>query len=227
MEHLPWFVAAAFSIVFLLAVWLFSKAAHFSKWPLTVILLFTVIQSVLGLAGFYDNPDSLTFRFPLLVFPLLIFGIFMFITRKGRDFIDSLDIATLTFMHVIRVGVELVLFWLYAQKTIPQAMTLEGRNFDILSGLTAPLVYYFGFVKGRLSRRVMVIWNIACILLLLNVVSSAFLSLPGRYLKFGFEQPNIAVGFFPFLLLPAIIVPLVLFSHAATIRQLVLNNQKK
>ena len=99
-------------------------------------------------------------------------------------------------------------------------MTFEGANFDILSGLTAPLVYYFGFVKNKLGKQVLVAWNIACILLLLNVVRNAALSLPERFHQFGFEQPNIAVGYFPFLLLPSCLVPLVLFSNLAAIRQL-------
>ncbi len=204
----------------MLAVWLFSKAAHSSTPTLVLILVLTGIQSVLGLTGFYDNPDTLTARFPLLVMPSLVLAAALFFTHTGRRFIDSLDIAQLTLLHVFRVGVEIVLAWLYTYKAIPQAMTFEGRNFDILSGLSAPLVYYF---KRSLSRRVLIAWNIFCILLLLNVVVNAFLSLPARYANFGFEQPNLAVGSFPFLLLPAILVPLVFFSHAATLRQLMRN----
>jgi hypothetical protein len=117
------------------------------------------------------------------------------------------------------------LFWLFVHNTIPRAMTFEGRNFDILSGLSAPLVYYFGFVKQKLNHTILIVWNAGCIFLLLNVVVSAALSLPERFQSFGFEQPNIAVGYFPFLLLPAILVPLVLFSNAAAIRQLVLNKK--
>ena len=223
MEQLPVYVAITFGITFLLGIWLFSKAAHYSKFFLPVLLLLTVIQSILGITGFYSNPDSLTKRFPLLVIPLFAFCISLFFIKRGKTFIDSLNIKTLTLMHIIRIGVETVLFWLFVNKAVPQAMTFEGRNFDIFSGLTAPFVYYFGFVKHKLSRQVMIVWNAICMILLLNVVTNAFLSLPGRYKNFDFEQPNIAVGYFPFLLLPAILVPLVLFSNAATIRQLVLN----
>ena len=222
MEHLPWYVAATFGITVLLAIWLFSKAMHYSK-PFFIFLLVLIgIQSVLGLSGFYNHVDTMSARFPLLAFPLLAFCVSLFFTRKGRAFIDSLDIKTLTILHTIRILVELVLFWLFVHAAIPRAMTFEGRNFDILSGLSAPLVYYFGFVKQKLSKPVMIIWNAACMLLLLNVVSSAVLSLPARFRHFGFEQPNIAVGYFPFLLLPAILVPLVLFANAAAIRQLAL-----
>lgn len=221
MNNLPLYVYIVFGLVFLLALWLFSRAIPGSRTPLLIIVVLALIQSALGLAGFYNNAEVLTMRFPLLVAPALVSGVLCFLTRGGRVFIDSLEIAQLTLFHVIRVGVEIVLLWLFMYQAVPRAMSFEGRNFDVLSGLTAPVVYYFGFVKSRLSARVMILWNIICILLLLNVVSSAFLSLPARYQAFGFEQPNIAVGFFPFLLLPSVLVPLVLFSHAATIRQLI------
>jgi hypothetical protein len=225
MEHLPFYLAVTFGFTVLLGIGIFSKAMHFSKPFLIFLIALVMVQSGLGLSGFYSDINTMTTRFPLLVMPLLIVLVSLFFTRKGKAFIDSMDIKTLTALHVIRVLVELVLLGLYIHKTIPQAMTFEGRNLDILSGLTVPLVYYFGFVKKQLSTSVLIMWNAACMLLLLNVVANAFLSLPGRFERFGFEQPNIAVGYFPYLLLPAILVPLVLFSNVAAIRQLILNKK--
>ncbi|MEO6489224.1 MAG: hypothetical protein ABIO04_04715 [Ferruginibacter sp.] len=40
------------------------------------------------------------------------------------------------------------------------------------------------------------------------------------FLPFGFEQPNIAILYFPYTLLPGYIVPLVLFSQLVSIRKL-------
>jgi hypothetical protein len=225
MENLPWYIATTFGITILLTIWLFSKATHYSKSFVVLMLVVIVVQSALGLSGFYNNVHSMSARFPLLIFPLTILCIVLFLTIKGRSFIDKLDIKTLTILHTIRIPVEITLFWLFIHHVIPQAMTFEGRNFDILSGLSAPLIYYFGFVKKQISRTIMIIWNAACIVLLLNVVASAVLSLPARYQNFGFEVPNIAVGYFPYLLLPAILVPLVLFANAAAIRQLILNKK--
>ncbi len=223
MEHLPWYVATLFLFMLLIAVLLFGKAALPAKLPIAVVLLVIVVQSVLGSAGFYSHAGALTTRFPLLVMPLSAYFILLFFTRSGRAMIDSLDIRMLTLLHTVRVGVEVVLFWLFVHRAVPVAMIFEGRNFDVVSGLTAPFMYYFGFIKKRLSLQVILIWNIACVLLLLNVVTSAVLSLPDRFSRFGFEQPNIGVGYFPFLLLPSVLVPLVLFAHAVAIRQLVLH----
>lgn len=220
MESLPAYVYITFFATVVLAIGLFFKATHYSRPFLLLLLGWIVIQSILGIAGFYNNPATMTARFPLLFLPPLLLLIFRFATTKGRAFIDSLDLPTLTIFHIIRIPVELVLFWLFVHKTVPEAMTFHGRNFDIFSGITAPLVYYFGFAKKRLSNWVIIGWNIICLLLLLNVVSNAILSLPDRYQQFGFGQPNIALGYFPFVLLPACLVPLVMFSTFAAIRQL-------
>ena len=104
-------------------------------------------------------------------------------------------------------------------------MTFEGRNFDILAGLTAPLVYYFGFIKPRLSRKTMLAWNFICLLLLINIIVNAVLSAPFPFQQFAFDQPNIAVLYFPFIWLPCCVVPLVLFAHLAAIRQLAKNRE--
>ncbi|MBT2560074.1 hypothetical protein J7E50_02410 [Pedobacter sp. ISL-68] len=223
MENIAWYVYVLFSATVVLSAWLFIKATGYSKTGIIMIIVWTIIQSGLGLSGFYSNTDSLTSRFPLLVIPPVLFLGSRFFTVSGKAFIDGLDLKTLTIFHIIRIPVEVTLLFLFLGNAIPEAMTFEGRNFDILSGLSAPVIYYFAFVKKSLGKTAMIIWNVICIVLLLSVVTSAVLSLPERYNQFGFEQPNIGVGFFPFLLLPALLVPLALFSGAAAIRQLVLN----
>lgn len=220
MQNLPLYVYLVFGLTVLLAVRLFLKATRYSKSFLMLLIVWIIIQSLLGIAGFYNNPDTMTARFPLLLLPPLLFILSRFVTKKGREFLDNLDLPILTIFHVIRIPVEIVLFWLFIYKYIPEAMTFHGRNLDIFSGVTAPVVYYFGFVKKKISKTIILIWNFICLTLLINVVSNAALSLPAHFQKFGFEQPNIAIGFFPFVLLPACLVPLVLLSTLAAIRLL-------
>lgn len=227
MENLPWFVPTLFCATVLLGVWLFSKATHYSKIFMAFIFAVIIIQSLLGFSGFYNNLETMTNRFPLLVLPTLIPLFSLFFIKKGKEFIENLDIKWVTIYNIIRVFVEICLFYLFVYKTIPQAMTFEGRNFDIFSGITAPIVLYFGFINKKLSNTVLIAWNIICILLLLSVVSSAVLSLPARYQNFGFETPNIAIGYFPFLLLPSILVPLALFANATSIYKIIKNKLDK
>jgi len=74
----------------------------------------------------------------------------------------------------------------------------------------------------KLNRYALLIWNFICLALLLNIVFNAILSVPGVFQKFAFDQPNLAILAFPFALLPSVLVPLVLFSHLASIRLILL-----
>lgn len=220
MENLPQFISIVFGLTTILTVGLFYKATNKSKATLFIILSWLVLQTLFGLSGFYNVTDTIPPRFLLLVFPPILLIIGLFITSKGRQYIDSLDTKTLTILHSVRIPVEIVLFWLFVNKTVPELMTFEGRNFDILSGLTSPIIFYFGFIKKQLNRKIILTWNFICLGLLINIVANAVLSAPFPFQKFAFDQPNIAVLYFPFNWLPSCVVPLVLLSHLATIKQL-------
>lgn len=220
MENLPAYISILFGFTTILTAWLFYKAACNSKPVILIILIWLAIQAFIARSGFYIVTDTLPPRFLLLVLPPLLGIAGLFMTPKGRKFIDSLDLKSLTILHIIRIPVELVLFLLFTYKTIPELMTFEGRNFDILSGITAPLIFYFGFVRKQLSPQIILIWNVICLGLLVNIVSNAVLSAPFPFQQFAFDQPNIAVLYFPFTWLPSCVVPLVLLSHLAAIRQL-------
>ncbi len=99
-------------------------------------------------------------------------------------------------------------------------MTFEGRNFDILCGLTAPLVWYFGYVRKIWERGTLIVWNIICLLLLANIVTIAVLAAPSPFQQLARDQPNIAVLHFPFVWLPCCIVPAVVLAHVVALRQL-------
>jgi hypothetical protein len=227
MENLPTFISIVFGLTTLLTVGLFYKATTNSKMTLVILFAWLAIQTAIGLSGFYIVTDTIPPRFLLLILPPALLIIGLFTTLKGRQYIDSLNIKTLTILHIIRIPVEVVLFWLFVNKTVPELMTFEGRNFDILSGLTAPIIFYFGFIKKQLDRKIILIWNFICLGLLINIVANAVLSAPFPFQKFAFDQPNIAVLYFPFNWLPSCVVPLVLFSHLATIRQLINDGPKK
>ena len=220
ISSLPMYVNIAFIITTLLTIFLFYKATNNSKATLVIIFLWILLQATLSLSGFYTITNTFPPRFALLALPAILFIIGLFVSEKGRVYIDSLDMRTLTLLHVIRIPVEICLYWLFLHKAIPQLMTFEGRNFDIIAGLTAPLIFYFGYVKNYIGKTMLLLWNFICLGLLLNIVVNAILSVPSAFQQFGFEQPNTAIIYFPFVWLPSCVVPLVLFAHLTSIRKL-------
>ncbi|MFZ1676642.1 MAG: hypothetical protein WAT91_05180 [Saprospiraceae bacterium] len=223
MENVPIYASALFALLTFLTVFLFYKASGNDRKTLFILLGWLAIQTKISLSGFYQVTGTIPPRIILIGLPAVLFIAGLFITAKGRAYVDQLDLKKLTLLHTIRVAVEFVLLWLFIYKAIPQRMTFEGYNFDILAGLTAPLIYYFVFVKMIFSRRFLLVWNIACLCLLINIIIQAIFSTPTVFQQFAFDQPNIAILYFPFVWLPCCVVPLVFLSHLAAIRQLTSN----
>jgi hypothetical protein len=218
MQNLPLYISIVFVLATFYAVFIFWGAAHRSKIVVAIILAWMLIHGVLAYAGVYLNTTGLPPRFSLTIAPTLIAIFLLFNTRKGKAFIDGLSLSQLSILHVVRIPVELVLLWLSLHKLVPQLITFEGQNFDIISGVTAPLAWFFA--RRGTNTKLLLWWNVACLGLLVNVVVTAILAAPFSFQQFAFDQPNIAVLYFPFVWLPAVIVPLVLFAHLAAIRQL-------
>ncbi len=198
-----------------------SKKAHWIILGMIIWLLFQALVTIRGLySGYLDSipPNILSFG----VIPNVLFILTLFLSSKGKDFIDVLSLNKITYLSLARIPIEFVLLSLFMHDKLPKSMTFEGVNFDIIMGLTAPFVIYFGFIKNKLSWRSILIWNVFGIGLLLSVVLIGLFSAPFPFQKLAFEQPNIALLYFPFSWLPTFIVPLVILGHFISIRQLLL-----
>jgi len=230
IEGLPGYISIAFILTtFLTVSFIFyairqtASEALPAKFLLFLIPFWLIFQAVLASSGFYLKTDAFPpriFLFAVLPAILLIISLFIF---YSKSVVSTLSLKTLTLLSIIRIPVEIILFWLYENGQIPQVMTFEGRNFDILSGITAPIVAWLAFRNGKTNRILLIIWNIFALFLLFNIVITAFLSVPSPIQQLAFEQPNRAVLYFPFIWLPAVVVPIVLFSHLASLWQIFTN----
>jgi len=231
IENLPLYIVVIFILTTLLTVGIFQyalKRGSFTSRTTTflhfLLPLWLIFQATISVLGFYQVTDTTPPRMmAFAVFPALltIIGLFIF----SRDFIGKLPLQVLTFLSIIRIPVELVLLWLFQYGYVPEIMTFEGRNFDILSGLTAPFIAWIAFRGGQTNKPLLIIWNIFGLVLLINIVTYAALSLQSPIQQLSFEQPNRAVIYFPFVWLPSTIVPIVLFCHLASLWQLFSNNK--
>ena len=184
------------------------------------VIVWMVVQSVLALTGFMQNFAAVpprTFAFGPLPFFFLTFVYLIFF----RTYLRDMPLGLLTLIHVIRIPIEFSLLWLYQSGLVPIEMTFEGRNFDILSGITAPIVYFLAFRAGTVNRALLIIWNLAGLALLANIVTIAVLAFPSPFQMFGLNQPNVGVTYFPFVWLPGVIVPIVFFCHVVSLWKLI------
>lgn len=227
MDNLPAYVSIVFILTTFVTVGFLLqavKAAGLESLPAKILLfllpLWIMFTGILCVGGFYQQTDAMPPRmliagvFPTILLIIAYFGFFR------TSFVERLPLRLLTLLHAVRIPVELVLYWLFVGGQVPQVMTFEGRNFDIASGIFALVVYFLAFRSNVVNRWLLIAFNIIGLVLLINIVSIAVMSLPTPLQQLSFEQPNRAVLFFPYVWLPTLVVPIVLFSHLAALWKL-------
>jgi hypothetical protein len=122
-------------------------------------------------------------------------------------------------LQTMRIPIELALWGLFAAGKLPVQMTFEGRNFDVLVGLTAPFAV-LAVARGFIGRRAAIAWNLASFGLLLNIMGIAITTFPGPLHLDWPGVSNVIVATPPFVWLPAFLVPVAFFGHVVSLRQL-------
>ena len=153
-----------------------------------------------------------------MVLPAVALLVACFASRSLTDALRNTPVSWLIYLQTFRIVVELILLRGYKLGAVPVQMTFEGRNFDILLGLSAPL---FGWLWTRTRKRyVAIVWNCIGLLLLLNIVLVAVLSMPTSFRVFTDGPANTLLTQFPFIYLPAVLVPIAYTAHVLSLRQL-------
>ncbi len=194
-----------------------------------------VIFSALGVglwlaltAGIASTPflwklDAVPPRLVLLVAPTLV-GMLVFArSAKVGELLNALSPAWIVGFQAFRVAMEIILWQLFLAGIIPVQMTFEGRNFDIVVGLTAPIVAWLMSQK-RMPRAALIAWNLVSLAILVNIVIVALLSAPIPFRVFMNEPANTVILSFPYVWLPTVVVPIAFLGHIASLRMTGMQN---
>ena len=184
----------------------------------------TILISILSITGiildFSTVPPKL---FIVLIIPFVSILVITF-TKTSKEILDVIPTHHIIRLQSFRMVVEILLWILFIQNLLPVQMTFEGRNFDILAGLSAPFIAYLCRAK-KLHRSIALLWNVICLGLLMNIVIIAVLSMPTPFRVFMNEPSNTIVAHFPFVFLPGLLVPLAYGLHFFSLRQLMNKNK--
>lgn len=215
IEGLPNWINVLFLLTTGITILLFYFANGRKKSLLALLIAWSIMQSVLALSGVYQITNTFPPRFLLvLLLPGILIAIGLLPAVRDK-LLKNRKRALSTFLHTVRIPVEIVLLFLFINKMVPELMTFERRNFDILAGLSAPIIGILILTK-RAGNGVLIAWNVAalCLVCLVSfILLNGILSAELPFHQFGFEHPNRAINYFPFILLPAVIVPIVLYTH--------------
>ncbi|WP_431211556.1 hypothetical protein ACQ86N_37925 [Puia sp. P3] len=187
-------------LYFLLAVWL---------------LLLGILSATGFFADFSKLPPRMAFA-PLVPLPIVLW---FARSTTGKYLICHVRPQWMVYLQSFRILVELGLWALVRNGVLPVQLSFEGRNFDVLVGLLAIPVGYFVFVRKSLPSWTVLVYNIFGLLMLVNVVTIAFLSMPTPLRKFPGQPDAGILAHFPLIYLPGLLVPLAYSLHIFSIRQ--------
>jgi hypothetical protein len=185
-----------------------------------ILTTWAILLTALSYNGFFADFSKLPPR-PVLamLFPLPVVLLFTF-SKPGKELLRAIPVHWLVVMQSFRIFVEVLIWFAFLADKLPVQMSFEGRNFDVLTGILALPVGYLLVKKKEYAPQLIIVFNVVGILLLLNILAVAVLSMPGPIRYFMNEPSNTLVAQFPFILLPGVLVPIAYSLHIFSLRQL-------
>ena len=172
--------------------------------------------------GFFEDFSTFPPRLMIaLAIPLVTILIVVF-SAPVKELLPLIPQRTLVGLQGFRIFVELLIWAAFVQDQLPIQMTFEGRNLDVLSGILGIAVA----LTLAHNRTVLYLYNFIALGLLVNIVTIAILSMPVPFRVFMNEPANVLVTRFPFVVLPAMLVPFAYGLSFLSLRQLSLAGKK-
>ena len=219
---LPLVVAAAFVVGCDRAARRLGEPVSIRRRRTTFIGLATlgwlVITAAAAAGGVLRRFDLAPPPFAGFVIAVALIGIGVAVSGVGTLLVRGLPLAALVGSQVFRFPLELLMHRAYVEGVMPIQMSYSGRNFDVVTGITAGLLGVW-LAAGRVPRGVVAAWNVMGLALLVNVVTVAVVSTP-LFRWFGDDRLNVFVAYAPFVWLPAVLVTAALMSHVLVWRAL-------
>jgi hypothetical protein len=192
--------------------WVLGTSVGAAAWLVTF--------SALALAGAFTRFDLRPPPYFVLVLATLGMGIGIGVSRIGARLAEGLSVTSLVGFQAFRLPLELVMHNAGDEGTMPVELSFGGYNFDIVTGATA--VFIAGLAAlGRAPRALVLAWNALGLVMLAIIAVLAVLLSPAVH-AFGDDPAhmNLWVAYFPFILLPTVLVAAALAGHVILLRKL-------
>jgi len=214
------------ALLFTVGVWQAYRRTGASEGEARRALVFAALGSMAWLVATYAlaRAGRLTFdSIPPTMLIMMVLTIILMIriarTGVGQRLSKGIPLWVLIAVQGFRLPLELMMHTAYEEGVMPVEMSYSGRNFDIITGITALIVAAL-IASGRAGPTLARVWNWLGVGLLLNVVVIAILSAPLPFRVFMDEPSNIWVTQAPFVWLPTVMVAFAMLGHLVIFRHL-------
>jgi len=185
-------------------------------------LTWIALCSGLALSGILNDFSSLPPRPFFVILPPLVLSLLITFHPTTARLLKQIKPQYLIAFQSFRIPVEIFIWLYYLAGVVPIQMSFEGRNWDVVTGITAVLLAIWVDRQPGLPRRAIILWNLLGLGLLVNIVGVSVLSMPTPMRYFMNEPANTLVAQFPFVLLPTVLVVLAYSFHFLSLRQMAL-----
>jgi hypothetical protein len=188
------------------------------------LLIWMSFVSIWSRSGIMADFSIFPLNFFPVIGPALLASLVLLFSKTWADILRHIPVERFIRLQHFRIFVEVLLWALFAASVLPVQMTFEGRNFDILSGLTAPLIAWLTLRK-KISKTGLILWNVVCLCILINIIAIAILSTPSPIRVFMNEPANTIVTLFPVSWLPGFLAPFAFALHVFSLKQLLMKTE--
>lgn len=226
------FIALVFALAFLIliAVYVSCKKAGLrldiqQKYFFAAVFLilawltFTLIITNSGLLSQLASPYA---RMLLLLGPPVLLIVFLLFSPRFGALIKPIDNFWFIYLQSYRILREFILILLLRYAIIPQDLTFEGKNLDVLMGITAPFIAYYWFKKRAGYKQLALVWNIVGLGMLCYAIATTFFAHPFVSTE---VQSNPLIFSFPFVWMPAFLSPFGILLHLLSLKKLLAKQQ--
>lgn len=160
-------------------------------------------------------PRALGYLVPALALSLVLW-------RAGwlQAAVQALSPSAIPWLQTLRIGGGLTLFAAWASGFAPWSWAATAGAGDILVGLGAAAVAAFLGTGLAWSRTAAIVWNVFGLVDIAHTLVRGLLAAPGPQQRIFETPPNLVPMVFPFIYLPAFIVPLTILLHILSLQQL-------
>jgi hypothetical protein len=183
------------------------------------LLAWLAVTGVAGWLGLVRDFQRLPPKMFVLLLVAAVLTVVAALSRIGSRLVAEAGIVWLVGVQAFRIAVEIFLDWGHRVDLVPVQMTFAGRNWDVVSGVSAAGIAWLA-AKERAPRWLILLWNCVGLALLLNIVVIAILSMPTPLRRFHNDPANSFIAYFPYIWLPTFLVQVALFGHLLVFRWL-------
>jgi hypothetical protein len=183
----------------------------------SILALWFGAALTMSVAGAFDTRTTVPIPLGLgVMLPVLVFLVSWWTIPAFRAFVLGLNTRALTWIHAVRI-VGVVFLILYYRGILPGSFANPAGWGDIAAAVTAPLI---AMNLSRLSKRIVVAWNLYGMLDLVTAITLGVLNSASPIGVLAHGVTTRPMGQFPLCLVPTFGVPLLFICHLAVLFQL-------